>query len=204
MHVVIKKPRPPAPENQAPVCAYKRTTKRPKNNLSKYTQQAAAAAATTIRQNTKNLHFEQLTLCSTASSNPITALSHTRRRKVERRMFSLLFLLFIFVAEGELKYQRKKLELENRKPLEKKESKRQPQKLDITKAAGKTSKHATLVGSGTGHSFFFLNFQLLRRSRCCLRELGAQRVRVFGTREREKREKKALEHIGNLGNTLGT
>jgi hypothetical protein len=40
-----------------------------------------------------------------------------------------------------------------------------------------------------------------------LRELGAQRVRVFGTMEREKREKsekKALEHIGNFGNILGT
>jgi hypothetical protein len=76
---------------------------------------------------------------------------------VERRLFPLLFFLFIFVAEGELKYQREKLELEIRKPLEKKnkKSKRQPQKLDITKAAEKTSKHATLVASGTRDRFCF-------------------------------------------------
>jgi hypothetical protein len=102
------------------VCVYKRTSKRPKHNFSKYTQQAATAATTTIRQNTKNLHFEQLTPCGTASSNPITALSHARRRKVERRMFPLPSFLILFVAEGELKYQREKLELEIRKPLVKK------------------------------------------------------------------------------------
>jgi hypothetical protein len=110
MHVVIiKKTRPPAPENQAPVCVYNRTTKRPKQNFSRHTQQAAAAATTTtttIRQNTRNLHFEQFTPCGTASSNPIAALSHTRRRKVERRMFPLLFFLFVYAGEVELKYQR--------------------------------------------------------------------------------------------------
>jgi hypothetical protein len=54
----------------------------------------------------------------------------------------------------------------------------------------------------------FLNFGLLRRSRCCLRELGARRVRVFRTREREEREEglgthwELGEHIGNLLRTL--
>jgi hypothetical protein len=137
------------------VCVYKRTSKRPKHNFSKYTQQAATAEATTttttIRQNSKNLHFEQLTPCGTASTNPIAALSHARRRKVERRMFPLLSLLIIFVAEGELKYQREKIGARDSKTSrEKIKSKRQPQKLDITKAAEKIkSKHATLVGSGT-------------------------------------------------------
>jgi hypothetical protein len=89
------------------VCVYNRTTKRPKHNFSKHTQQAAAAAATTtIRQSKRNLHFEQLTPCGTASSNPIAALSHTRRRKVERRMLPLLFFLFVYAGEVELKYQR--------------------------------------------------------------------------------------------------
>jgi hypothetical protein len=111
------------------VCVYKRTTKRPKHNFSKHTQQAAAAAATTtIRQNTKNLHFEQLTPCSTASSNPITALSHTRRRKVERKDVSTSFLLVYFcggrgaqILEGKIeardsKTSREKIKIQKTNP----------------------------------------------------------------------------------------
>jgi hypothetical protein len=124
------------------VCVYKRTTKKPKHNFSKHTQQAAAAAAAaTIRQNTKNLHFEQLTPCSTASSNPITVLSHTRRRKVERKDASTSFLLVYFCGG------REKLKLEIQKPLGRNFFfKRQPQKLDITKAAEETSKQTGDIG----------------------------------------------------------
>jgi hypothetical protein len=59
----------------------------------------------------------------------------------------LLFFLFIFVAEGELKYQREKLKLEIQKPLGRIFFfKRQPQKLDITKAAEETSKQTGDIG----------------------------------------------------------
>jgi hypothetical protein len=119
MHVVIKKNPDHQPRKTKLPCVFTKTTKRPKHNFSKYTQREAATTKTT-RQNTKNLHFEQLTPCGTASSNPIAALSHTRRRKLERRMLPLLFFLFVFVAEGELKYQRENLKLGIRKPLEKK------------------------------------------------------------------------------------
>jgi hypothetical protein len=89
------------------VCVYKRTTKRPKHNFSKI-------YATSSNNNNKTKHEKPPlrtahSLRHTASSNPIAALSHTRRRKVERRMFPLLFFLFIFVAKGELKYQREKI-----------------------------------------------------------------------------------------------
>jgi hypothetical protein len=101
---------------------------------------------------------------------------------------------------------KKKLELEIRKPLEKKKSpKDNPKKSTSRKQQKKHPNRRHWLGLEPKGNFF-LNFQLLRRSRCCLRELEARRVRVFGTREREEREEREEglgthwelgEHIGN-------
>jgi hypothetical protein len=154
MHVVIKKAPTSSPgKPSSRVCLQKNHKETKKQLLKIYATSSSSSSNNKTKHEEPPLRTAHSLQHSKFKSDHRTI--HTRRRKVERRMFPLLFFLFIFVAEGELKYQREKLELENRKPLEKKESKRQTQKLDITKAAEKTSKHATLVGSGTGDSFFF-------------------------------------------------